>query len=410
MLTYVARFREKFSLSLSDYLVMGYVAMSLTFLAVTLLRSEIRDLHGLVRHIDKLNLTSENTVGTWFSGILLLLVALHAFDGYMSLRKRHSRGAMGWALLSVVLLLLSADEIGSIHERISGSGIVPRVPVLVAFGIILSPLLGYGLMRLWSEKDQRRSALVVAAAFALLSTVAFQEFIEHRIEWGGLAGLRGAVEEGTELLAMLILLKVAMSNTQGRFARRPMLTFPTLEAVVLARPYILFVGLMMAPILAYLTANLSDQQRGHPADWLTMTIFMLAALTASRSFYKHGEKIGPTALALTGVCLLGSLISVVVEPDYDAHIAVAKINLRMAALFVVSIIVCATWIPSFKYATHWAAWLKVAAPIAAMASLGLLGLFQTRLYYLYFVPQLMALLTYYGNFAVVRRPEPPTPR
>ena len=395
---------------LSRLLFVGVVAISLISLTVTLLRYELRSQTGLIKKLDVLNVTSEHTVGAWLSGILLLFVAIHAFDGYLSLRERQSKGAWGWALLSIVFLVLSADELGSFHERVGVRHYISPFPSLLALGLLLSPLLGFGLLRLWSEEAERPRVRLIVLALLLLGTVPIQEFLEGSRERGWVLAVLSTVEEGTELLAILILLRVCMTNTLGRFAIPHIPTFPTLEAVKLARPHVLFVGILMAPALAYFTASLADQQRGHPADWFAAGVFMFAALTACRRFYKHGDKIGAAAWTLAGLCVLGSLISVVGQPKYDPHIVVARINLRMAALCVVSILVCAAWIPSFKYATHRAAQVRVAAPIAAMASLGILGLFQTSLFFIYLLPQLMALLTYYGNFAVSRRPEPSTPR
>ena len=71
----------------------GIVAVSLVLVAVTLFRVELREQTGIIRWVNLLNLTSENSAGTWWSGILLLMVGVHAFDGYMLIRRRQQRTA-----------------------------------------------------------------------------------------------------------------------------------------------------------------------------------------------------------------------------------------------------------------------------------------------------------------------------
>src|SRR4051794_39171152 len=72
--------------------------------------------HGLA--LAPLNLTNENVAAAWFSGMLLLLGALHAADGYFRLRRTDLKAALAWWVIAAMLLFLCADEIGSLHERI----------------------------------------------------------------------------------------------------------------------------------------------------------------------------------------------------------------------------------------------------------------------------------------------------
>src|SRR5258705_12593640 len=65
-----------------------------------------------------LNLTNENVAASWFSGILLLLGSLHAADGFFRVRRTNFKAALAWCVICGMLLALSADEIGSLHERI----------------------------------------------------------------------------------------------------------------------------------------------------------------------------------------------------------------------------------------------------------------------------------------------------
>ena len=64
-----------------------------------------------------LNLTNENVAAAWFSGMLLLLGALHAADGYFRLRQTKLKAALAWWVIAAMLLFMSVDEIASLHER-----------------------------------------------------------------------------------------------------------------------------------------------------------------------------------------------------------------------------------------------------------------------------------------------------
>ena len=95
----------------------GIVATSVFLVIVTLFVFELQQTAGIIGRLTAFSLGGENNFSTWWSGALLLLGAIHAFDGYVLLRRRQSRGATGWLLISIILVILSADEISSIHER-----------------------------------------------------------------------------------------------------------------------------------------------------------------------------------------------------------------------------------------------------------------------------------------------------
>src|SRR5690242_4287984 len=65
-----------------------------------------------------LNLTEENVTAAWFSGMLLLTGSLLAADGYFRLRSTHFKAALAWWVIAGMLMVLSLDEIASLHERI----------------------------------------------------------------------------------------------------------------------------------------------------------------------------------------------------------------------------------------------------------------------------------------------------
>lgn len=124
-------------------------------------------------------LAIENNFASWWSGMLLLLTALHASDGFFSsrLNKQHTE-SRGWATLALILAILSADEIGSIHER--ASKIIYLGGVwwsILPFALILVSLLIYSFFAFFRSKIPWHRLMLMAIGFLLLSSVAFQEFL-----------------------------------------------------------------------------------------------------------------------------------------------------------------------------------------------------------------------------------------
>ncbi|HSC15516.1 MAG TPA: hypothetical protein VLI71_10385, partial [Gammaproteobacteria bacterium] len=63
-------------------------------------------------------LGGEANIGAWWSGMLLVLAAFLAFDGFFDANKP-SAEQRGWLALGLALLLLSFDEVASLHEYLS---------------------------------------------------------------------------------------------------------------------------------------------------------------------------------------------------------------------------------------------------------------------------------------------------
>jgi hypothetical protein len=170
--------------------------------------------------LSRLNLASENSAATWWPGILLALASIHAFDG--SARWRRHAPARAWASIAIVLIVLSADEVGSIHERVEYFSEILGLHDQLAhlpFALVLLGLFGYAVHPGHGHQAAEQRALILIA-LGLFVSVAVQELIEEKLTLqSALArGIRAAIEEGTELAGILILLKVAMGNTAGLFA------------------------------------------------------------------------------------------------------------------------------------------------------------------------------------------------
>jgi hypothetical protein len=279
-------------------------AISAVCLVATLFSSYFPS--GPIRHVlGQLPLSGENNAAVWFAGMLLLVASLHAFDGFVRFRAAgRARVAQAWLAVAAILLVFCIDETASLHERMPRWLGVGSWLSLLPFGMVLVGLLAVGLHGLWSDATQRSSAKRLGIAFALFATVPVHEFLQQRTQWwGSYSGLRTFLEEGTEMAATLLVLGTAMRNSVIDRDVPSAGRGPLFDAVVLYRPAILTAALLIAPLAAYVTAQLPDLDRGRPADSLASIVLTLAALTIARPFLLHLSAPTMQRLALAGVAL-----------------------------------------------------------------------------------------------------------
>lgn len=167
------------------------------------------------------DLANENVIGSWFSSMLLALIAWVAVlcfvvDGAAG---RRDWLRYGWLTIALGFAALSFDELGSIHERLhlpdnlSGQ-VLWYAPVMV---LLPAYMLVFGLSRMRGDRVAFGMALLGALCFA---SIPLQEYFEIAVRHG--AGTvrpvsEIALEEGTELLGMLLFLAAFV-----RYCRRAM--------------------------------------------------------------------------------------------------------------------------------------------------------------------------------------------
>ncbi len=162
------------------------------------------------------SLGEENVVAAWFSGTLLLLACFHAADGIPRLWGTHPKAAISWGVVAAMLLFLSADEIACLHERIEE---LKPGPILSFIPFVVALLAGcaWSFGQLWKTPSERPKVLGLVIGFGMLMSVGVQEIIERILElpWY-LRPVRTAIEEGTELGGMLVLIYTTLPNSRDR--------------------------------------------------------------------------------------------------------------------------------------------------------------------------------------------------
>jgi hypothetical protein len=275
--------------------------------------------------VSPFNLSMEMNLGVWWASMALALAALLFLE-------QGVRGAAGrrwtWVVLSLLILGLSLDELGSIHERAGGWEIL--LPIMAVGGIVLFSALASVL----AAPETRRTGLLVAAAFTLFGSVAVMEYLERAVNWPGwFIGFRDGMEEGVELGAVMLLIAAALRMREksasglgalipdiGGLRKLPVLALTLLlvhSAASMAIPRIIDVSV-----------------KGNPLVWTPAVLLFTGALLLAMD-YARGDGLGKIAgAAFLAICSMSIVYNVgQLLPSalgIDAHLA-----------FVTACILCA---------------------------------------------------------------------
>ena len=304
---------------------------SVFFIIATLLNTD-----SGINFLAYANLSYENNFAAWWSSMLLLVGAVHMFDGYTRWKDERPKVARGWAALSLILVVLSADECASIHERVGMLLPWGKWMNILPFVLILLGLFAYAAISLWSAADLRGRLLLILVAFSLFGFTALQEYLEHAVQWESLLtpGARASIEEGTELLGMLLLIRAALPNTQQLLAPGRQ-RVDALNAPFAWRTPALVLAAVAVPFVVYLSDLWAGDQRGQPAEWLAATLFCLAAIAALRGLSRASSRrkdVWP--LVLIGASVTASAVSAGLD------------GMRPYILLVTAFLINVAWLPS----------------------------------------------------------------
>ncbi len=145
---------------------------------------------SMIKYVLKeLTLASENTIATWYSSKLFLLVGVMAFVCFWMQRKssknrKEKMLSYGWLIFFLIFTLLSFDEIGSMHERIGNIHALNPLgdyPLGWVFLLGIPIVLVAVFMLIFSYIQIKRApwaAVFAVAAILLFLSIPVQEFIE----------------------------------------------------------------------------------------------------------------------------------------------------------------------------------------------------------------------------------------
>lgn len=258
----------------------------------------------LVRIAQHFDLAVELNLGALWSTINLILLALLAYGCFSTTRPQQLLKKYAWLILTIVLWLLALDEIGSLHERMGGFRRL--APYIVVFAILLIGSIGVLLL----SKDTRKVAIFLVLMFGLFGGAVLQEYFEHLISWPGWAhGIRNGLEEGSELLGMLlgIIGFASLRQNQKDSSLRSILpdfdTFDHLPAFWAGG--LIFHGIVSAAAAYMLKGN----GTGNPVLFFPVFSLTMLLLVGLRRLFEQPTK-DVSGILLTAFSVIGLLISV----------------------------------------------------------------------------------------------------
>ena len=255
------------------------------------------------RLLEPLNLVREGNPATWWSGLALLVAGLLACDLWRQARTSPRAVRCSWAAVAAVLVALSADELGSFHERVDLPGGFRGVAAVAAIAF------AWPLWILFRRQESRRAAVGIMLGFGLFGAVAVMEHFERATalpSW--LQGPRAGLEEGLELLAQLLIVTTLVhqrapqdSATWRAVVPRPSLC-PLLPLWVTAA-----LALHVALVLWFVPGLTDLGPRGDPSWWFPFAAFALAAW---RVWWANVERPSWRSRLAVGALMFASMDSV----------------------------------------------------------------------------------------------------
>jgi hypothetical protein len=268
----------------------------------------------------QVNLATENVVASWYSSMLLLLAALMAALCFGADRAGgRKKLAGGWLIVSAVFLLLSFDEMGSLHERIgmlkilnpSGGGALGWVAVLaIPIAGVTIYLAAFGWMRM---RAVPHALILFGISLALLAANPVMELIEMRhLREDSESSIRAhdrwiLAEEGAELFGFL-LFSLAMAlyiSSVNRASAGLRLVIP--GPVVRLIGIVLSLGAVVTLFAAGLVnVYMAEGDTGQPANWPPS---VLAGLNAIVLVLLSCTRAGGCRALLMSAAVLCGLVS-----------------------------------------------------------------------------------------------------
>lgn len=291
----------------------------------------------ILRTTAQLNLADENVIASWFSSMLLLLVAVSAGCCYIAdnqgLSKLKDRVLnTGWMVFMFIFLVLSFDEMGSFHEVIGDTEMFKVLGGNSGWGgwlifYLLIALVGLFMMAFFILKFFRNG---VALSFAVLGVLLFlSNPLQENYEidsWHNAADPNSwkrpviflLLEEGSELFASFCLffsfttyLKNSLAKSQpGITAGNFTISFPGKKRCSMYGVVLVIVSCLCMFIVKLNTGKPDPSVSGIPQNWFPSALSFMMSLGAIYLYYMSRHSIVNYRYIYLLTALLGILVSV----------------------------------------------------------------------------------------------------
>ena len=225
------------------------------------------------------NLGVELSYAVWWSGICLFLGACLFYRAASACQS--IRDSWYWIVLSVAMLCLCYDEIGSLHEMVSKTF---GWQYLIPIGLVFIAGFMSALVALYRQPGLKLAAVLIFIGIALFGAVASLEFIEHNVELGPTESRKRLLtEESSELFAMSLIIIAGLISLKhlGIENRRLANVAGNLQTLVLhpAVVFALFV-IQFVAIILFAATNPGSFSEGNPAAVFPILIYFVLFLIA----------------------------------------------------------------------------------------------------------------------------------
>lgn len=316
----------------------------------------------IVRETD---LASENVFAAWYSSMLLLLSAVMSIACFLidqqaikDTRKRLLN--YGWLIYAFAFVLLSFDELGSIHEHIGNFTAFKKAGNIISddkdsgwtlFYMVIGAaslfMLAYSIVKL--NRVKWALPLWICGLMLYLSNP-FQEYLEIETmrssatdeTWKRPVHLL-LMEEGSELFGSLFFLIAIMLYARDHVFRKE------INKIELIRLTLFFV---LGVAISFILVNLmfgdvkGDLQNGVPKNWITAAYAFLISICCIFVYYNDRIK-SYLLLGVLGLCLSVYFGSNRFAWHFDADYSVDRIIVK-TFLSVFALISCWVLIKNFQ--------------------------------------------------------------
>jgi hypothetical protein len=262
------------------------------------------------------DLNTERSVAAWLSGSILFISGIILLNNQAVNGTGERSVNLGFLILGLIVISLSADEIGSIHERLDEIAdkhdlydLLPRYlgasqlsgnSIKILIGGMASVVFVTSLFLISRDPSIKWVLILPVLAFLLFGLVVLQERYEKYLDASGITlspatrSFRVVLEEGAELIGINILLifaLIAKSLRIGLFEKEKnhMSLEDILSLLYRRRRLFIICTLLTGLACIYFSTIFTDRgSRGILSEWFSSMVFLLIGIII---FFKNSADV-----------------------------------------------------------------------------------------------------------------------